>query len=282
MSTADYPYQREFEAALARQPLAPATIAQYRADLTAFFDDLNHTNAGFAADPQLANIFDRDITTYLERRLANQTMAPNTYNKTLSHLNKYFSYAFSHHLTPELPTLTLHSRPLAKPLTLTMTWLDELGELVEDGQLHFYTRFSLVLLSKGFTASEFLQPGFEHTIASLDWLPFERQFYRAFRHFIAPLQIKQQSEGFFLKQRLDLANPRLTLPALHKYLQQDESRAGFPLAPRMLHQAYVLHYLTTHHQTSDQDLMQTLRLTANALNYYQRLLTQLIDDDVLK
>ncbi|HAT55386.1 MAG TPA: hypothetical protein DCW31_09160 [Lactobacillus sp.] len=271
MTNQAYPYQTNFEQHLKREGLASVTIDQYHADLRALFDHLMHVNVGFAADPQLTNVFEGDVRDYLAYRLANHTINPNTYNKTLSHLNNYFKYAFSHHLMQELPTLTMHGKQLSKPTNVSVKWLDELGEIVEDGQLSFYTRLTLLLINQGFTASEFLQPGFYETFAKLQWKPFERQFIRAYQRFIKPLQSKQQSHDLFLKQRLDLEHPQLSLPALHKYLSADGQRLGFSLSPQALHQAFIIVYLQRHEHQDNNTLANTLRLTPQSLRYYQKL-----------
>lgn len=275
MTNQVYPYQTEFESHLKQNGLASTTINQYHGDLRALFDYLMQNNTGFATAPKLTNIFEHDVQDYLSYRLTHHTINPNTYNKLLSHLNNYFKWAFGHHFMQELPTLTMHGKTLAKPTKVTIKWLDELGEIVEDGQLSFYTRLSLLLINQGFTAAEFLQPGFYKTFATLQWKPFERQFIRAYQRFIAPLQAKQQSQDLFLKQRLDLEHPQLTLPALHKYLDADEERLGFSLSPRALHQAFIIVYLQRHRHDDNQTLAQALRLTPQSLRYYQELQQQI-------
>ncbi|GKT03887.1 hypothetical protein ACRYI5_02715 [Furfurilactobacillus sp. WILCCON 0119] len=105
-------------------------------------------------------------------------------------------------------------------------WLDELGELVEDGQLHFYTRLTLLLISKGYTPADFLAPAFDQTMALITWRPFEKQFMRSFKRFIAPLQAKQS--GTFLQETGQTVS-RLTQADLQQVLDHDQVRVTFSL-----------------------------------------------------
>ncbi|GEK27776.1 hypothetical protein [Furfurilactobacillus siliginis] len=115
-------------------------------------------------------------------------------------------------------------------------WLDELGELVEDGQLHFYTRLTLLLISKGYTPAEFLAPGFKTTFATIHWLPFERQFIQAFRRHQAALDQQVDCQDPFLKPVI--ASPHLSIAELQDVLDSDTQRIGFSLQLNELQEAY--------------------------------------------
>lgn len=116
-------------------------------------------------------------------------------------------------------------------------WLDELGEIVEDGQLQFYTRLTLLLISKGYIAEEFLAPGFIETFATIAWLPFERQFIQAFRRHQVTLEQQVDCHDPFLKPVV--ASPHLSIMELQAILDSDAQRIGFNLNVDQLHQSYV-------------------------------------------
>ena len=144
---------------------------------------------------------------------------------------------------------------------------------MESDQLHFYTRLTLFLSAKGYTVGEFLAPDFGQQLQRLTpQTKAEADFLAAFATFHQPLEELQGCADPFLKTRLNHDQPRLTNAGLHKYLKADESLTNFSLAPRNLHQGYVLNQLRLHRDWSDQQLMEVLRIDPASLLYYRRLL----------
>lgn len=267
-----YPYRDVFLSYLNQQHLAAATQDAHDQTLTNFFEYLLQANVGFAEHPDINNVFDRDIQQYFSwlvtQRHANQA----TLNKILSHINRYFKYLFTHQLTVHLPTLELHGSHKPDNYQTSIKWLSLLDTILTDDQVHYYTRLTLFLISKGYQSEEFLQPHFY-----LEWQnikpssPAETAFIRSFTEFIKPIQARQRSSDIFLKQRLDLAHPQLTNPALHKYLHRDSQYLGFSLAPSRLRQSHVLFNLRQLRDLSDSQLETRLHLDPQSLLYYQQL-----------
>lgn len=267
----NYPYQDRFTLFLKQQGLAPLTVKTYDATLTHFFTYLMSNRPEFAANPQLKNLAEADVRSFLTALKENEQVTLSTYNKNLSHLNRYFRYLFTHQLIDIYPTLTLHGKATNSNKRLTTKWITKLPDILQDDHLHFYTRLTIFLASRGFTVSEFLAPGFEevwHHLSPANSV--ERQFINAFNHFIQPLQALQKSPQIFLKQRYSPDNPGLSNAGLHKYLRQDENYLGFSLAPKFLHQAYILYELNQHPELSANQLMEKLRLDPASLLYYQK------------
>lgn len=269
----DYPYQKTFLNYLQQNELASITRHSYDQTLTELFAYLTTHNQGFAANPTVTNIFNRDITQYLSMLVEEHQIQPTTYNKLLSQINRYFKFLFTHGLTSNLPTLELHGQTRFSNETLNLKWLQLLPTLLADENLHYYTKLTLFLISKGYRVNEFMQPNFylewqKITITGTD----EQQFKTSFTNFIVPLQRRQHSDDIFLKQRLNINEPRLTVPGLHKYLKPDSQYVGFDLTPKKLQQSYILQMLL---QLSDQSasvLEQKLNLDPQSLLYYQHLL----------
>lgn len=269
----NYPYQREFRRFLKQQRLAPLTIKTYDTSLTNLFNYLLANRPQFAAQPDLQHLAEADIRAYLDYLQTEKHITMTTYNKILSQLNRYFRYLFTHQLITTYPTLTLHGRAVTPNQRVSIKWLEKLDLLLADDHLHYYTRLVLLLSKYGYTVGEFLQPGFYRVWEQLTLTtPAEKQFRQAFNDYIAPRQQLQNSSDLFLKQRFHPSHPQLTNAALHKFLNQDEEYVGFSLAPKYLHQSYVLTYLKLHRQSSDQELEQALNLDPTSLLYYQRLL----------
>ncbi len=84
------------------------------------------------------------------------------------------------------------------------------------------------------------------------------------------MQTKQHSQDLFLKQRIDLVEPRLTLPGLHKYLKADQPKCFLPLIPRKLYQAAIFNALLTKQHLTEQQLSDKLHLDGTSLNYYRQ------------
>ncbi|WP_267201849.1 site-specific integrase [Limosilactobacillus kribbianus] len=273
----DYPYQKQFQHFLRdSQHLAPLTISTYDTSLTNFFAYLRANRPAFARDPRLANLTESDVRDYFNTLRTQQKITLSTYNKILSHLNRYFRYLFTHQLITTYPTLTLHGRAVDPNQRVNTKWLGKLDDILADDQLTYYTRMVLLVSKHGFTVGEFLRPGFARVFNQVELTsPAERSFYQRYQEFIHPLQARQNSTDLFLKQRYQPDNPRLTNAGLHKYLKQDEAYLGFHLAPKYLHQSYILTQLAAHQDWSDRQLMEALKLDPSSLLYYQRLLLQL-------
>ncbi|EEW53147.1 site-specific integrase [Limosilactobacillus antri] len=269
----DYPYQKAFRRFLSQQDLSPLTIKTYDTSLTNLFSYLQANRPQFARQPTLANLTETDVRAYLSYLQADKQITMTTYNKILSQLNRYFRYLFTHQLINDYPTLTLHGRAVAPNQRVASKWLAKLDQLLADDHLHYYTRLTLLLSKYGYTVGEFLQPGFNRVFEQLTLkTPAEEKFRQQFLAYIAPRQQLQVSPDLFLKQRFNPTAPRLSNPALHKFLHQDEEYLGFSLAPKYLHQSYVLLYLASHRQDSDQQLAEALQLDPSSLLYYKRLL----------
>lgn len=269
----DYPYQREFQLFLRQKHLAELTITTYDSTLTNLFNFLLANRPQFAAYPGLKNLSEADIRAYLDFLQTDKKITMTTYNKILSQLNRYFRYLFTHQLISTYPTLTLHGRAVAPNQRVSIKWLAKLDQILADDHLHYYTRLVLLLSKHGYTVGEFLQPGFYHVWDQLPLTdPGEVNFRKVFNEYLAPRQALQHCPDLFLKQRFHPSDPRLTNAALHKFLRKDEEYIGFSLAPKYLHQSYVLTYLKSHRQASDRDLEQALNIDPASLLYYKRLL----------
>ena len=267
----NYPYQDRFQLFLNQQGLAPLTIKTYDATLTHFFTFLMDNRPEFAAEPKLKNLTETDVRAFLTALKEDEKITLSTYNKNLSHLNRYFRYLFTHQLIKIYPTLTIHGKATSTNKRLTTKWLEKIPEILQDEHLHFYTRLTICLSSRGYTVSEFLTPGFEDVWDKLSPTnSTEKLFITNFNQFIRPLQELQHSSQIFLKQRFSPDNPGFSNAGLHKYLRQDEDYLGFSLAPKFLHQSFILYELGHHPELSDAQLMEKLRLDPASLLYYQK------------
>lgn len=273
----NYPYQKQFQDFLRDQKkLAPLTVQTYETSLTNFFSYLLANRPAFAHDPRLANLTESDVRAYFDMLRTKQGITMGTYNKILSHLNRYFRYLFTHQLIADYPTLTLHGQAINPRQRISTKWLQQLDTILQDNHVHYYTRLTLLLSKHGFTVGEFLQPGFYRVLDQLTITdPVEQAFLRQYHDFIRPRQALQNSADLFLKQRYQPDAPQLTNAGLHKYLRNDQDYLGFHLAPKYLHQSYVLTELAKHRDLSDGELMDHLKLDPASLLYYQRLLLKL-------
>lgn len=268
---ADYPLQTAFLLSLHEDGLAAITIHNYDQSIRQLFIYLTdlHGESPVAID----SVTDNDLRAYINQLRADNRLNPRTYNKLISQLNRYFRFCFSTGVSHHLPTLELHGHAQKQAAQPTTEWLAKLPLILADDQVHFYTRLVILLCAHGFTSQEFLQPGFFHELQNAS---FNQQAERAFLHqyaaFIHPLQSLQGVPDLFLKQRYDVQNPRLSAPALHKYLAHDRQYLGFNINPSALHRSYILQKLQDHADWSDQQLMTQLRLDPASLLYYRRLL----------
>lgn len=265
-----YPYQEAFDQYLKMQELAPLTITEYHSVLADLFNYLSNFNEGYRRDHRVTTLLDRDVEQYLAMLTNQRQVTPGTYNKMLSHINIYFKYLFTHDLIQHYPTLTLKGRSRETLKTPTTKWLYLMPDILENDELSYYTRLTLLLTRHFYTVTELLTPGFYRQLPSLQLDADEQRFWGAFQQFIEPIQLKQNSKDIFLKQRL-AGDPHLTSAGLHKYLKPDENLLGMSLAPTQLYQSAVVDYLLTHPTEKTSQLTQILRLDPQSLAYYQQL-----------
>lgn len=268
---ATYPLQTAFRVFLQQEGLAKITIHNYDQTISQLFSFLaaNHNEGPIDINTVTTN----NLRQYVDYLRAHKRLNDRTYNKLLSQLNRYFQFLFTHGASNQLPTLPLHGQAQEKKTAASQEWLNKLDLILKDDAVHPYTRLTLLLCAHGYTSQEFLQAGFYREFQQLDLKTEpERQFKQSFTSFIQPLQARQKCHDLFLKHRYDPDHPRLTAPALHKYLQHDRSYLGFNVNPQALHRSYILTFLQSHPDDSDNRLMSTLRLDPSSLLYYRRLL----------
>ncbi|WP_281164968.1 site-specific integrase [Liquorilactobacillus sicerae] len=264
----NYPLQSIFENHLFQQQLAAQTVLSYRHDLINFFRFL----ASNGRQPtELKAITESDLRAYfLELKKAADITAA-TYNKVLSHLNQYFIFLFQAKQISTLPTLGLKSTPVTSNQPNQLFWSDQLAELLANPQISFYGRLTLLLTAHFFQSTEFLEADF-YQIWQFEALNnFERQFMQQFKAFHQPLAKNQICEDLFLKRKTDHHAPRLTLPALHKYLKKDQNWLPFPFSPKNLRRDAILSFLIRHRNLTSLTCCRKLHLDLKSLNYYRLL-----------
>lgn len=271
-----YPYQTAFHRELKAIGRAQMTIDAYDATLCQLFNYLEDQRPIYAHDPSANNVTETDVRAYLNWLRDEQDITLATFNKVLSQLSRYFRFLFTHQLIDNYPTLTIHGKATKPNQHLSTKWLLKLDDILADDQLQLYTRAVLFLSSRGYTVAEFLQPGFGDVWRSLQPKnAVERDFMKTFAAYIAPIQQLQNCQDIFLKQRLNREHPWISNAGLFKYLKADEDYLGFKLAPKYLHQSYILYEIARHRDATPQELQTRLRLNPQSLLYYQRLLLQL-------
>lgn len=271
-----YPYQAAFHRELKARGRAPMTIDAYDATLRQLFNYLEDQRPGYTHDPSAKNVTETDVRAYLNWLRDEQDITLATFNKVLSQLSRYFRFLFTHQLIDTYPTLTIHGKATKPNQHLSTKWLLKLDDILADDQIQYFTRAVLFLSSRGYTVSEFLQPGFGDVWRSLQPKnEAEKRFMTVFDEYIAPIQQLQHCQDIFLKQRLNREHPWISNAGLFKYLKADEEYLGIRLAPKYLHQSYILYQLAQHRNATPQELQTMLRLNPQSLLYYQRLLLQI-------
>lgn len=268
----DFPYADRFSHYLKQDRLlADNTINDINHDVADLFNYLRHFNVLYQVNPDLDQLEETDIRAYFNMLQVERNIKNTTYNKVLTHLTTYFNFLFQNKLTTSLPTIGLKGLKRQTDDSLPLNWVDQLPLLLSDDSLSYYGRLVLLLTSHFYTVKEMLQPGFYQILDRESWLDFEQAFLAEFKNHQTDLQARQNSLELFLKQRLNLANPTLTLPALHKYLKQDQAQLSFSFKPSQLYQNAVCYFLVSHQDLSDQQLATRLRLDLTSLNYYRQL-----------
>ena len=272
----NFPYQQRFTHYLKTERLLEdSTITDINHDVADLFNYLRHFNVLYQTNPDLSNLEETDIRAYFNMLQVERQIKNTTYNKVLTHLNTYFAFLFKNKLTTSLPTIGLKGLKRQKQVEIPLNWVEQLPLLLADDAISYYGRLVLLLTSYFYTVKEMLQPGFYQILARENFADFEQAFLTKFQQHQASLNERQASPELFLKQRLNLANPTLSLPALHKYLKKDQAHLDLAFKPSQLYQNALCYFLINNQNLSDSQLSSRLRLDLNSLNYYRQLSQQL-------
>lgn len=265
-----YPLYQTFHTWLLNKHVAKTTINNYDSTLNQFFTFLeNQQHLG--GQDELPLIQASDLHAYF----ALQNISQSTYNKKLSHLNQYFLFLVDHQIIKSFPTIAFHGKNVAVNLSTNRKWNQYVPQLLENDQVSMYTRVSLLLLAHGYDIQEILRPGFYGVFVKLKFTNKKETIFQSkYQHWITPLQQEQHAQELLLKKRINHQNPSLSLAGLHKYLKADQINIPFKLSPQQLHQSYILDFIDTHPQWSQQQLRDHLRLDPASMMYYQNLLTK--------
>lgn len=265
-----FPYEKQFRHYLTnKRVLADSTQQDICSDVERLFAHLRQFNSVYRLNPSLSNIEESDVRDYLNMLQVKREIKNSTYNKTLTHLNVYFTFLFTHKLSTSLPTISLKGLKKETEQVVPLNWADELEDCLKNQQLTLYTRMVLLCLSHFYTISEIIQPGFYKVLASETFNSFEQTFIDEFNRGTSELKRRQNCEDLFLKQRINLLEPCVTLPGIHKYLKKDQKLTDLRLIPQKLYQANVLNFIKQNQQLVDADLCKAMHLAPDSLNYYR-------------
>lgn len=267
-----FPYEKRFILYLRNERfLEENTIADLTRDIIRFFNYLRQNNPNYRDSLKVSSISSNDIKEYLNTLSITNNIKNTTYNKMLTHINTYFKFLFINNLSPVLPTLSIKGRKRTVNKTNDLAWTEKLAEYLVDDNLSLYTRMTLLLISHFYTIKEILQKDFYQELNQIEFTNFEYEFINLFNEEILNLQQRQHTHDIFLKKRLDIVSPQLTLPGLHKYLKKDQKNIDIKLSPRELYQNVVCYFILNNQNLSDTQLIQRLRLEdLTSLNYYRQ------------
>lgn len=271
----DFPYKERFINYLKNNRLlANSTVKDLTEDVQRLFNYLRENNPTYQSTADLNQITELEIKEYLSWLQIQRQIKNSTYNKILTHLNSYFVFLFQNGLATTLPTIGMKGmkkRKATPPAKGTVNWTKNLADYLANDQLAYYTRMTLLLTAHYFTTAEFIQSDFYRQLDEINWHPFEAEFLKQFAKEHETAVKLQHSKAIFLKERINLANPTLSLAGLHKILKKDQPKVDFPLKPSVLYQNAILNYIHHHQNLSDERLMYDLRLSRESLNYYRGL-----------
>lgn len=271
----DFPYKDRFINYLKNvRLLADSTVKDLTEDVQRLFNYLRENNSTYQVTADLNQITELEIKEYLSWLQIQHQIKNSTYNKILTHLNSYFIFLFQNSLATSLPTIGMKGmkkKISTSPAKKIANWTKKLPDYLENDQLAYYTRMTLLLTAHYFTTAEFIRPDFYQRLPEMEWYPFETEFLKHFAKEHKTAVKLQHSQAIFLKERVNLTNPTLSLAGLHKILKKDQPKVDLPLKPSILYQNAILNYVRHHQNLSDEQLMHDLRLSRESLNYYRGL-----------
>lgn len=89
----EFPYEKQFRHYLTnKRVLADSTQQDICSDVERLFTHLRQFNLVYRLNPSLSNIEESDVRDYLNMLQVKREIKNSTYNKTLTHLNVYFTF----------------------------------------------------------------------------------------------------------------------------------------------------------------------------------------------
>lgn len=271
-----FPYEKRFKRYLQNDKLVVKTTENDVChDVNDLFIYLRNFNENYRRSGDLSLLEESDVIEYMIMLQTKRKIKNTTYNKVLTHLNTYFKFLFKNKLSSSLPTVTLQGlKRSPKQIEDVYGWQVELPGYLNSHTISNYTKMVLLLLAHFYTISEIVSPDFYHVLQREDWQKYEKDFIVQFQNEESDKQQMQNCHDLFLKTRLDLSAPRLSLAGLHKVLKKDQPHCSLPLVPRRLRQAAIAAYLNEHQNLTDGQLCGSLHLDLASLNYYRTMSRQ--------
>lgn len=269
----DFPFKDRFVNYLKNDRLlADLTIKDLTEDVQRLFNYLRQNSSSYKSNADLNEITELEIKEYLSWLQIQKQIKNSTYNKVLTHLNNYFIFLFQNGLSTSLPTIGIKGmKKKIRSKKQVSNWTRKLSDYLANDELSFYTRLMLLLTAHYYQSTEFIQPEFYQVLDDIKWNDFEQAFLQKFDEFHQQAENLQHSKALFLKERINLANPTLSLAGLHKILKKDQPKVDLQLKPSVLYQDAVLNFIHHHQSYTDERLMRELRLSRESLNYYRGL-----------
>ena len=267
----EFPFEERFKEYLKNEAfLADSTINDLTKDINRFFLYLK-TNSN-KVEININEISELDIKDYLGMLQIKKQIKNSTYNKILTHLNRYFVFLFENNLSNKIPTLSLKGLEKNPAPTSDINWTNKLINYLQNEDLSFYTRLTLLLLAHFYSIKEIIEPNFYKVLVNENWNDHELLFLHEFENFHSEFEELQQSKSLYLKQKINLSDPTMSLAGLHKILKKDSKKIDIPLKPSTLYQDAIISYIKNNQHLSDIDLCKNLRISKDSLNYYRSIL----------
>ncbi|WP_125763822.1 phage integrase N-terminal SAM-like domain-containing protein [Companilactobacillus hulinensis] len=263
------PYLTGFNAYLKTRHISARAHTEYMNSLNDFFSYTIQHNNDYKISEDIKDVHEMDVRHFKNFMLENLKLSPSTINKVISNLNVYFKYLFSLKRTPEIPTLNINSVEVPKQDDFPVEVFQNIPKYL-NSDLSIYTRLLILIISKGFTYKEALEPDFYIRFNQLHFTTLEKKFLESYQAFITPLRSHWNNQNLFLSRNKGANSPLLSVPALHRDLKRDSEATKLDLSPKKLYTTFILLALSTKNLSEDQERALDALETASLL-YYRRL-----------
>lgn len=267
------PYLTGFNAYLKTRHISERAHTEYMNSLNDFFSYTIQHNEDYKISEDIKDVHEMDVRLFKNFMMENLHLSPSTINKVISNLNVYFKYLFSLKKTPEIPTLNINSVVVPQQSDFPIEVFQNLPKYL-NADLSIYTRLLILIIAKGFSYKDALEPGFYLTFNQLEFTTLEKKFLESYQAFVTPLQSHWNNKNLFLSRNKGANSPLLTVPALHRDLKRDSETTNLDLSPKKLYTTFILMALSTKDLSDDQERALNALETASLL-YYRRLKREL-------
>lgn len=253
-----FPYEKEFQTYCKRKKkLADSTIALATKSISTFW---NYYASNVGRDADINTVKAGDIRNFLASLEENLHMKSSTVNKYLSHIKMYFVFLSEYGYIITYPLLTLRGNRFDRKQKYIINWMDHLSEITKIKGIHPETVKLMAAVAAGFKPKEITVL---RTNTLLDQIKDD-----TVKQYIIDHTDYSNNDNPYIFSRKNGEHYASDFN-INQKIAPDREKIGMQLTSHKLRMSFV-YSIISNHKLSDNEILQTLRITIKSLNYYRK------------